>query len=99
MPTVDADGRRSPALRFGDPRVMALLGALCAMVNNLGFTHRSMRARVSSLLGSTYSTNQMSYDLVRLRRKGLLRRLPGTNTYQLTSDGVDAHLNLPRLAH
>ena len=28
-PSVDADGRRTPALRFGDPRVMALAGALC----------------------------------------------------------------------
>jgi hypothetical protein len=29
LPTLTADGRRAPALRFGDPRVMALLGA-CA---------------------------------------------------------------------
>ena len=28
-PSVNADGRRTPALRFGDPRVMALAGALC----------------------------------------------------------------------
>jgi hypothetical protein len=28
-PSVDAEGRRTPALRFGDPRVMALAGALC----------------------------------------------------------------------
>ena len=27
--TLTEDARRSPALRFGDPRVMALLGALC----------------------------------------------------------------------
>jgi predicted MarR family transcription regulator len=30
----------------------------------------------------------MSYDLTRLRRKGLIRRLPRTNTYVLTSDGT-----------
>jgi predicted MarR family transcription regulator len=35
-----------------------------------------------------YSASQMSYDLTRLRRKGLIRRLPRTNTYVLTSDGV-----------
>src|SRR3984885_9060064 len=29
-PSVDADGRRTPALRFGDPRVTALAGALAA---------------------------------------------------------------------
>ncbi len=27
--SVIADGRRAAALRFGDPRVMALVGALC----------------------------------------------------------------------
>jgi hypothetical protein len=31
-PTVK-DGRRAPALRFGDPRVMALAGALCACIH------------------------------------------------------------------
>ena len=88
MPSVNPDGRRAPALRFGDPRVMALLGALCMMINSLGFTHRSLRARVSPLLGATYSTNQMSYDLTRLRVNGLIERLPHSNTYQLTPDGI-----------
>ena len=42
------DGRRAPALRFGDPRVMALAGALCAIVHTVtGFTNRSLRAQVS----------------------------------------------------
>ena len=49
--TLTEDGRRSPALRFGDPRVMALLGALCVGLNALGFTNRSLRAQVSQLLG------------------------------------------------
>lgn len=88
MPSVNPDGMRAPALRFGDPRVMALLGALCAMLNSLGFTHRSLRARVSRLLGTTYSTNQMSYDLARLRLNGLIERQPHSNTYQLTPDGI-----------
>lgn len=29
----------------------------------------------------------MSYDLTRLRRKGLICRLPGRNTYELTPGG------------
>ncbi|MCA1703235.1 MAG: hypothetical protein LC808_08150, partial [Actinobacteria bacterium] len=82
------DGRRAPALRFGDPRVMALVGALCACLHVIaGFTNRSLRARVSSLLGVPYSTGQMSYDLRRLRIKGLITRLPHSNTYVLTPDG------------
>jgi hypothetical protein len=85
--TLTQDGRRSPALRFGDPRVMALLGALCVGLNALGFTNRSLRAQVSQLLGLAYTVNQMSYDLARLRLNGLLQRRPGTNTYQLTPDG------------
>src|SRR4029079_18749875 len=55
------DGRMSPALRFGDPRVMALLGALCVGLNALGFTNRSLRAQVSHLLGvpaTSYTVNQ-----------------------------------------
>jgi hypothetical protein len=88
QPTVNPDGRRSPALRFGDPRVMALLGALATMLTSMGFTHRSLRARVTRLLGTPYSANQMSYDLTRLRRNGLITRLPHTNTYRLTDDGI-----------
>jgi hypothetical protein len=41
LPSVTTDGRSAPALRFGDPRVMALLGALCVGLNTLGFTSRS----------------------------------------------------------
>jgi len=86
-PTI-CDGRRAPALRFGDPRVMALAGALCALVHTItGFTNRSLRAQVSTLLGEPYSMSQMSYDLRRLRLKGLITRLPHTNTYVLTDEG------------
>ena len=86
-PTI-CDGRRAPALRFGDPRVMALAGALCAVVHTVcGFTNRSLRAQVATLLGVPYSNSQMSYDLRRLRLKGLITRLPHTNTYLLTDEG------------
>jgi hypothetical protein len=82
------DGRRAPALRFGDPRVMALAGALCACVHTVGgFTNRSLRAQVTALLGADYTPSQMSYDLRRLTLKGLIRRLEHTNTYVLTGDG------------
>jgi predicted MarR family transcription regulator len=42
---------------------------------------------VATLLGVPYSMGQMSYDLRRLRMKGLIRRLPRSNTYVLTPDG------------
>jgi hypothetical protein len=88
-PTVDAEGRRTPALRFGDPRVMALVGALCqTLLAATGFTNKSLRAVMTGLLHSDYSTGQMTYDLRRLRLNGLIRRLPHTNRYVLTEDGI-----------
>lgn len=88
LPTVDDQGRRAPALRFGDPRVMALAGALSILLTSVvGFTNRSLRAQVSALLGTDYTANQMSYDLARLRNNGLIHRLEHTNTYVLTDDG------------
>ena len=87
LSTVTTDGRRAPALRFGDPRVMALLGALCVGLNALGFTNRSLRAQVTRLPALPYTSNQMGYDLARLRLNGLIERLEGTNTYTLTPDG------------
>jgi hypothetical protein len=85
--SLTSEGRRAPALRFGDPRVMALLGALCVCLNAVGFTSRSLRAQVSRLLGAGYTVNQMSYDLGRLRLNGIIERLEGTNTYRITAAG------------
>jgi predicted MarR family transcription regulator len=42
---------------------------------------------VSALLDQPYSQAQASYDLRRLRLKGLVQRLPHSNTYVLTPDG------------
>ena len=67
---------------------MALAGALCIALNNVvGFTNRSLRAQVSQLLGETYTRNQMSYDLGRLRLNGIIERRDRTNIYTLTPDG------------
>jgi hypothetical protein len=88
-PTVDAAGRRTPALRFGDPRVMALTGALCqTLLAATGFTNTSLRAVIAGLLGSDYRPGQMTYDLRRLRLAGLIQRLPRSNRYVLTADGL-----------
>ena len=84
-----AEGQRTGALRFGDPRVMALAGALCLLIHAVsGFTNRSLRAQVAALLGAPYTSGQMTYDLRRLRRKGLIARLPHSNSYVLTPDGL-----------
>ncbi|MEU0157023.1 hypothetical protein [Micromonospora fulviviridis] len=87
-PSVE-DGRMAPALRFGDPRVQALAGALAhTLTAATGITNRSLRALMPALLGgSTYTASQASYDLTRLRLKGLIERLPGRNVYHLTPAG------------
>jgi hypothetical protein len=88
-PTVDTAGRRTPALRFGDPRVMALAGALCTtLITATGFTNKSLRAVMTGLLHVPYSPEQMTYDLRRLRLNGLIHRLPGTHRYILTDEGI-----------
>ena len=89
QPTLTGDGRRAPGLRFGDPRVMALAGALastlCAVT---GITNKSLRALMTALLHVPYTGGQMTYDLRRLRLAGLIRRIEHTNRYVLTPDGI-----------
>jgi len=83
------DGQRTGALRFGDARAMALAGALCLTLHAVaGFNHRSLRALVAGLLGTTYTSAQMTYDLRRLRLHGLIARFPRSRTYMLTPDGA-----------
>ena len=88
-PTLTEDGRKAPALRFGDLRVQALAGATAAMLFTVtGITNRSLRALMTGLLDRPYSMNQASYDLSRLARNGLIRKVPGANRYAPTRDGL-----------
>jgi predicted MarR family transcription regulator len=68
---------------------MALTGALChTLLAATGFTNKHLRVLIAGLLGSDYRPNQMTYDLRRLRLAGLIRRLPRSNRYLVTDDGV-----------
>jgi hypothetical protein len=83
------EGQRTGALRFGDIRAIALAGALCQILGAVtGFTNKSLRGLVAAHLGQHYSQGQMSYDLRRLRLHGLIQRLPHSNTYLLTGEGI-----------
>ena len=76
-------------MRFGDSRVQALAGALSVTVCAVtGITNRSLRALMTGLLGTPYGMTQASYDLARLRRNGLITRIPRRNLYALTADGL-----------
>jgi hypothetical protein len=88
-PTLTGEGRKAPALRFGDLRVQALAGALAAMLFTVtGITNKTLRGLMTGLLHRPYSMNQASYDLSRLARNGLIQRVPGRNRYTLTRDGL-----------
>ena len=101
QPTVTQDGQRAPGLRFGQPRVMALLAALTLFVHTThGFTHRTLRPHVADLLGvdrEAYRANQMSYDLRRLSLKGIIWRVPHSHRYVLTPYGRKVALFFTRL--
>jgi len=100
QPTVVA-GQRAPALRFGDPRVMALFQGLCHFAHLPdGFRNRDLRPLVASLLGrdlTAYARSAMSYDLRRLRLKGLLQRVPHTTRYLVTPLGLHVALFFSKL--
>jgi hypothetical protein len=91
-PIITPEGTRIPGLRFGDPRVHALLQAL--LIHRLlphGFTNRELRTLLAPLLGATpedITAGNMTYDLRRLRAHGLITRIPHTRRYQITDTAV-----------
>jgi DNA-binding PadR family transcriptional regulator len=95
------NAQRASALRFGDPRVMALLQVLvlfCFLPE--GFRSRDLREHYACLLGidpTTLKTGQMTYQLRRLLMHGLIERVPQTHRYRLTEHGLRAALFLTRL--
>ncbi len=90
--TILRNGQRASALRFAEPRAMALCGALaCQSYIPRAIGGRSLRPVVAQLLCiplSEYSSAQMTYDLRRLRLKGLLERIGKSHRYRLTELGI-----------
>jgi hypothetical protein len=93
QPTVE-QGHRASALRFADRRVMALLQALCMFFHlPHGFRNRDLRRQVAGLLGLSleeFTRGKMTYDLRRLRLKGIIYRIPKTHRYVVTTHGLRA---------
>ncbi len=82
------DRQRASALRFGDPRAQALLAF---RVLPDGFQNRDLRRTVAPLLGLSleeYGRGRMTYDLRRLRLRGLIEKIPFTRRYRDTDDGL-----------
>ncbi len=82
------DGLHAPGLRFGDRRVMAVMAATVGFSHLMaGFGNRQLTELVATLTDEPYTSRQATYDLRRLRRKGLIERLPHTHRYRLTPLG------------
>ena len=98
QPTRTPTGQLAPALKFGQPRVTAVLNALCHFVWSAdGLTNAHLRPVIASLLGTPYTTRQMGYDLRRLARKGLITRLAHQKRYVLTPYGRRVALFLTKV--
>ena len=89
---VTVDNQRAAALRFADPRVQALLHVLLLFLLVQGtFTHKDLREHLAPLLGPkpTHITpGRITYDLRRLRLRGLTERIPKTHRYRITAKGL-----------
>jgi len=87
-PSQTNSGLHAPGLRFGESRVMAVFSAVigfCFLV--AGFRNRDLVRRVGKFIKGNYGCRQATYDLRRLKRKGLIEKIPRTHCYRLTSLG------------
>src|SRR6266849_6229074 len=93
--------QRAAGLRFGAPRVHALMHALCLFaLAPTGFRHRELRDHIAQLQGrdpDTYSAGSMTYDLRRLRLHGLIERVPRSHRYRITPTGAQVAMFYARL--
>ena len=85
------EGQHVAGLRFGTPQVMRLLAALgCAGLTFKAFSHAELRALLVDGFGAEaadVTAARLSYQLTKLRAKGLLRKVAGRNRYTLTDRG------------
>ena len=90
--TLEVEGQHASAMRFGDPRVQALLSILLLFAwQPEGVRNRQLRPLVAQCLGvaeSQVTQGKMSYDLRRLRLHGIIERIEGTHRYRLSAAGM-----------
>ena len=101
-PLTTGTGTRVAGMRLGDPRVHALLAALCVFrLLPRGFANRDLRPILAQLPGvpaESITPGKMTYDLRRLRQHGLIERIPHTFRYQVTRAGLAHALFLTQAA-
>ena len=68
--------------------MVAVLAAIVGFTHLLaGFDNPTLVRLVGTLLDRPYTSRQATYDLHRLKRKGLITRIPGRHRYQVTPLG------------
>jgi hypothetical protein len=101
--TLREDGQRASALRFADPRLMAVLEVLaCHAYIPKEIGNRSLRGAIAQRLEGVfdrYSSAQMTYDLRRLCLKGLIERIGKSHRYHLTDLGIKVVTFFTKLYH
>jgi hypothetical protein len=92
--------QRVSALRFGDPRVHALLNALVSFsLQTRSFSAPELREQLAGLLDlrpDEIRRGRLTYELRRLRLRRLIERLPGSHRYRVTNHGLRLALFLTR---
>ncbi len=103
--TVSPSGRRTPGLKLDDPRLLAVMQALTRFVHLArggSFRTRDLHQPAAEALGlttDTYRLAQVRYDLAKLRAKGLVVKVAGTQTYRLTEEGFRVCVLFLKLFH
>jgi hypothetical protein len=97
---VEVDGQRASALKFADPRVLAIFSALLLFrLMPRGFSNRELREQLAPLEGvrvECFTQGRMTYDLRRLRLHGFIERIPKSHRYRVTDFGLRAALFFTR---
>jgi hypothetical protein len=92
-PTITPGGKRIPGLKMDNPRQLAVMQALvrfCHLAAGDSFTTKMIHPKAAEALGCSiteYKLSSLRYDLSKLRAKGLVRKLPRTRKYKLSTLG------------
>ena len=97
---IEVEGQRASAMRFADPRVLALFSALVLFrLLPRGFSNHQLRehlAPLRDLQPEQLTPGRMTYDLRRLRLHGLIERIPNSHRYRVTGFGLRTALFFTR---
>jgi hypothetical protein len=105
QPTITPSGHRTPGLKLDDRRLLAVMQALTRfgqLARGGRFRTRDLHQRTAEALGVTtdrYRLGQLRYDLAKLRAKGLVLKVPRTQTYRLTAQGFRLCVLFLKLFH